>query len=246
MSHPDEHQNMTSDEPDPSQEAASAAQPSRQTLASMLTSDKFRAREAFGPGAFLDGGLPLAVFTVVYLAGDRNLRFALWVALGAGVILALVRLVRRDPLQNVVGGFVGVGVAVWWANRTGQAQDVFVPGLWINTGFGVAYVVSVLVRWPLIGVVVGVVMGQGFSWRDDPALLRAYSMATMLFVGLFALRLAVQLPLYFSGEDQIGWLATARLAMGIPLFALVAYVAYLVVRPAYHAHTARVDHVKQG
>ena len=209
-------------------------------FAAIAADERFRARTALGPGAFLDAGLPLALFTVVYTAGGRDLTLSLWVAVAAGVVLAVVRLLRRDPLQNVLAGFLGVGIAAFLAARTGRAEDVFLPGLLINVGYGLAFLVSVLVRWPLLGVFVGLVSGQGMSWRDDPDLLRAYMRASLLWAGMFALRLVVQVPLYLAGDEQLGWLAGARLVMSWPLFLLVAYVSWLTVRPAYRAHAERL------
>lgn len=212
----------------------------RPSWAQAIASDeRFRAQNVLGPAALLDAGLPLALFTLVYTAAGRNLTLSLWVAIGSGVLLAVVRLLRKEPLQNVIAGFLGVGLAAFMANRTGRAEDVFLPGLLINVGYGLAYLVSILVRWPLLGVFVGLVTGQGMAWRRDPALLRAYTLASMLWVGMFALRLAVQVPLYLSGEDQIGWLAGARLVMSWPLFLLVAYLSWLIIRPAYRAHQER-------
>ena len=219
----------------------------RPGLASAIAEDeRFRAGAALGPGAFLDAGLPLALFTVVYAAFGRDLALSLWVAVAAGVLLAVVRLFRRDPLQNVVAGLFGVGIAALLAARTGRAEDVFLPGLLINVGYGLAYLISIVVRWPLLGVFVGLVTGQGMSWRDDPALLRAYTKASALWVGMFALRLAVQVPLYLAGEDRLGWLAGARLVMSWPLFLLVAYLSWLIIRPAYRAHAARLAGTSGG
>ena len=139
----------------------------RQGLVAITADDRFRAADALTPSA-LDAGLPLALFTVVYTAAGRELTIALWAAIGAGVVLAAVRLVRREPLQNVIAGFVGLALAVFVSARTGRAEDVFLPGLLINVGYGLAYLVSILVRWPLLGVFVGLVTGQGSSWRQDP------------------------------------------------------------------------------
>lgn len=208
-------------------------------LAAVAADDRFRPGNALTPGAFFDTGIPLALFTVVYAATGRQLALSLWVAVGAAVVLALVRLLRREPLQNVVAGLVGLGIAAFLAARTGRAEDVFVPGLLINVGYGLAYLVSIVVRWPLLGVFVGLVTGQGMSWRDDPALLRAYTKASAVWVAMFAVRLAVQVPLYLAGDDRLGWLAGARLVMGWPLFLLVAYVSWLIIRPAYRDHAKR-------
>jgi hypothetical protein len=213
----------------------------RPSWAQAIASDeRFRAQNVLGPGALLDAGLPLVLFTVVYTAAGRDLTLSLWVAVGSGVLLAGVRLLRKEPLQNVIAGFLGVGLAAFMANRTGRAEDVFLPGLLINVGYGLAYLISVLVRWPLLGVFVGLVTGQGMGWRSDPDLVRAYTKASMLWVAMFALRLAVQVPLYLSGEEQIGWLAGARLVMSWPLFLLVAYLSWLIIRPAYRAHQERI------
>ena len=208
-------------------------------MAAIASDDRFRPGQALTPGAFLDAGIPLALFTVVYAAAGRDLALSLWIAVGSGVALAAIRLLRREPLQNVVAGLVGLGLAAFLAARTGRAEDVFLPGLVINVGYGLAYLVSIIVRWPLLGVFVGLVTGQGMSWRDDPALLRAYTKASALWVVMFALRLAVQVPLYLAGDDRLGWLAGARLVMSWPLFLLVAYLSWVIIRPAYRAHAQR-------
>ena len=219
---------------DPAQEATDR----QGWLGAISSDDRFRPADALGPGAFLDAGLPLALFTVVYAAAGRDLTLSLWVAVGAGALLALIRLVRREPIQNVLAGFVGLGIAAYVSSRTGRAEDVFLPGLLINVGYGLAYLVSIIVRWPLLGLFVGFATGQGTSWRGDPVLLRAYMKASAIWVGMFAVRLAVQAPLYFAGEEQLGWLATARLIMSWPLFLLVAYLSWVIIRPAYRAHQA--------
>lgn len=213
-------------------------------MQAIAADDAFRPADALSVGAVLDAGLPLAVFTIVYSLNGQDMPVAIWSAVGAGVVLAIVRLLRRDRLANVVAGFVGVAVAAFIASRTGRAEDVFLPGIIINIAYGTAYLVSVLVRWPLIGVVVELVTMQGDSWktwRSDRALMRAYTRASLLWVALFAARLAVQVPLYVQGNDQLGWLATARLLMGVPLFAVAGYLSWLIVRPAYRAHRASLD-----
>lgn len=211
----------------------------KSVFAAMAGEDRFQVA-AMGPGAFLDAGLPLVVFTVAYALTGRELTTALYIALGSGVVLAAIRLIRGDQVQNVVAGFLGLAVAAIWAGWTGNPEDVFLPGLLINIGYGLAFLVSILVRWPLVGLFAGLVttpgdLRQAVAWRTNPALVRAYSKATALFVALFAVRLAVQLPLYLAGSEQLGWLATARLLMGVPLFLLVAYCAWLIIRPAHHA-----------
>ena len=55
--------------------------------------------------------------------------------------------------------------------------------------------------------------------------------ATVLWCGLFGLRLAVELPLYFAGNTQS--LATLKLILGVPLYAALLWVTWLLVRTAY-------------
>jgi hypothetical protein len=68
------------------------------------------------------------------------------------------------------------------------------------------------VRWPLLGVVIAIASNRGMQWRQDPTRVRAYSRASWVWVGLFSLRLAVQLPLYLTGA--LVALGVTRVAMG--------------------------------
>lgn len=192
-----------------------------------------------GRRGLVDSGLPGALFVAVYTLSGQQLRPALWSALGLAAVLAVLRLVRKEPMTQAVAGVVGVGIAAWFASRTGQARDYFVPGFLLNAGYLLAYAVSAAVRWPLIGLVVGPLLGEGLQWRSDPARMRAYTLATWLFAGLFALRLAVQIPLYLF--DRVFALGAVKVLMGAPLFALVAWFAYLVIRSAPPPRTRPPD-----
>jgi hypothetical protein len=182
-----------------------------------------------------DSGVPAAVFVITYLVsgsvGDEsNLGLALWLAIGAGVIVAGWRLARRESLQQILAGFVGLGVSAFVASRTGRAEDFFLPGLAINLAYGTAFLISILIRWPLLGVVIGFLTGEGLRWRRVPELRRAYAAASWIWVGVFGLRLLVQVPLYLAGA--VGPLGVARIVLGWPLFLAAAYVTYRVLKPA--------------
>ncbi len=178
----------------------------------------------------IDSGLPTVVFVTVYALNGRELPSALIAALGAGAVLAVLRLVRRDSVQNVVAGFVAVGVAAWFANRTGQAEDFFLPGIVINVAYGLAYLISIVVRWPLLGVLVGLATGEGMAWRQTPYLLRAYTIASWFWVAMFGIRLSVQVPLYLS--EGVVALGVARVVMGWPLFLLCLWLSWVVIKKA--------------
>jgi hypothetical protein len=207
------------------------------------TTDKDFFHALGGWGALLDIGLPWIAFLIVYAATDHNLRVALLVAVASGAAVAVLRLLRRQPLRNVAGGFVGVLISAWVANRTGDAKDVYLPGFFTNLGYFALYFITVLIRWPLFGVLYGVITQTGTSWRRDPAMLRGFTRATLVFAALFAFRLVVQVPLYFA--DSLNALGIAKIGMGLPLYALALWLAYAVLRgslPAEKWDEAR-DHV---
>jgi len=195
-----------------------------------VTGETFPTSNLISREMLIDSGLPTVVFVTVFALNGQVLQPALFAALGAGALLAVLRLVRRDSLQNVVGGFVAVGIAAWFANRTGQAEDFFAPGLLINVGYGLAYLVSILVRWPLLGVLVSLATGEGMGWRQTPHLMRAYTIASWFWVAMFSLRLAVQLPLYLT--ESVVALGVARVVMGWPLFLLCLWLSWMVIKSA--------------
>lgn len=183
-----------------------------------------------GRRGLLDSSLPTAVFLVVYLATGSQLGPSIWAALGAGVVVVVVRGLRREPLQQIVAGFVGVAISAWLAARTGRAEDFFLPGLLINAVYAAGFAVSAIVGRPLVGYAAGAITGDLVSWRNDPAIRRAATAATWLWAAMFAVRLVVQVPLFLAGS--VGALGLAKLFMGWPLTLFVAYLSYRTMRRA--------------
>lgn len=181
-----------------------------------------------GKQGLADGGLPSAIFITVYTVDGQSLAPALWSALGLAALLTVVRIARRQSLQYAFAGLLGVSLSAFLASRTGNASDFYLPGLFLQGGYALAYLVSILVRWPLIGVVVGPLLGEGMQWRDNPRRRRAFTLATWAWFAMFAVRLAVQLPLYLL--DMPIALGYVKLAMGWPVFALVAWLTFVLVR----------------
>lgn len=166
----------------------------------------------------------------VYTVGGNRISLAGICAVGAGLAIAGLRLARGQSLRFALAGFAGVAVAAFIASRTGRAEDFFLPGLLLNLAYASAYLVSIMVRWPLLGVLLGPMLGDGMAWRRDPVKARAYSRASWVWVGLFTTRLAVQLPFYLTGSLLA--LGVARTAMGLPAFALTIWLSYLILRRA--------------
>lgn len=194
------------------------------------TAEQLMAQAIGGWRGLVDSSVPGAVFLVVYLVNGNKLSPAVWAAVAAGGLIAVLRLVRRQSLQQVVSGFVGIAFCAWFASRTGRAEDFYLPGILINIAYAVGLSVSCLVGHPLLGYGVGAATGDVTGWRRVPEQRRAYALATWLFAALFATRVAVQVPLYLAG--LVGPLGVAKLALGWPLFALAAYLSYRVITRA--------------
>ena len=177
----------------------------------------------------IDSGVPTAVFVVAYVVTGSQLRPSLIAALVAGGLIALWRLVRRESLLQIAAGFVGLAISAWFSARTDNASNVYLPGMLTNLGYGSAFLLSILLRWPLIGVAMGVLTGEGTSWRRDPALRRAYAAASWIWVALFYSRLIVQTPLYLAGWVEVQGIV--KIVMGYPLFLAAAYFTYRVLAP---------------
>jgi hypothetical protein len=180
-----------------------------------------------GPQGIADSSIPALVFVTVYSLNSQEIASAAWASVAAGALIAVVRLARRERLRFAAAGFVGVALAAFVADRTGRAEDFFLPGLLLNAAYGSAYLVSILVRWPLLGVILGPLTGDGLRWREDPERVRLYTRASWIWVGVFALRLAVQLPLYLAGAVLA--LGIARTVMGLPIFLIAIWLSYLVL-----------------
>ena len=175
----------------------------------------------------VDSGLPVVVFVAVNaMAG---LTAAVWAAIASGVVLFALRLARKESVQQAVSGFFGVAVAAFIAARTGEAKGFFLLGIWASFAYAGLFLASVLVRWPIVGVIWEYVDGGGNqAWRKDRPLMRVYTLCTLVWVAVFLSRGLVQRYLY--DEDQTGWLAVARLAMGYPLTIGALAVSVLAVR----------------
>lgn len=187
-----------------------------------------------GIAGLVSSTVPVAVFVTVNVI--TSLQPALIASLAVAVAIAIWRLSRREVLQPAISGLLGVGVCAFIAYRTGEAKDFFLPGLWYSAILGGAFLLSVLVRWPLAGVIWHVINGEGHAWRQDKRLLTAYTVATLLWTAVFGARLLVQGWLYNS--DETTWLAVARLAMGYPLLAVALLGTVWAVRRAKRAQHA--------
>jgi hypothetical protein len=181
-----------------------------------------------GRRGMLEGAVPTIGFTVAWIT-THDLRLALALSGGLAVVLLVLRVVQRSSVQFVVNSLVGIAIAAVFALRSGRAEDAFLPGLIYNAAYALVLVGTVLVRWPLIGFLLGSVTGDPTGWHRQRAIVRLCSRLTLVLAAPCVLRVIVQYPLWAS--HHAGWLGVTKLAMGWPLqVAALAAMAWLLSR----------------
>jgi Protein of unknown function (DUF3159) len=192
------------------------------------------ARLIGGRRGIIDGALPPIVFVVTNalsgLVTDRSTSLTVAASASAGLaaVLVLVRLVRRESLKQAAQGLAGLAVAVGFAVWSGEARGFFLPGMYIDAVYGVAFAVSALVGRPLVGVIYGLLFQTGSTWRDNPRLRRIFTVSTLAWSAVYGLRTGVQTLLY--GADRPELLALAKLLLGWPLTVAVVALTLAAVR----------------
>ena len=180
-----------------------------------------------GVRGMVETSAPAAAFVVAYIVTGNDTTTSAIVAVVIAVLMSIARFARRETPQFALSGLVGVAIAAIFASKTGKAENFFLPGLLLNAAYATGFLISILVRWPLVGVFAAHLQGDR-QWREDPERMTSYTRASWLWVILFSGRLAVQLPLYLA--SAVVALGIARTAMGIPLFALGLWLTYLMIR----------------
>lgn len=193
--------------------------------------DVVRARLAEGVGGLrgsLEAALPTVAFVITW-SFTHDVRTALVAAAVPIALAVLVRLAQRQTLRFALGSLLALGIAAFFALRTGRAQDVFLPGILYSCALTVLTLTSVVTRWPMIGFVLGSTSRDPLAWRTHPGVVRLCQRLTLVLAGLYAVRVVVMLPLYLAG--QVGWLGVAKVALGWPLYLLaVAGMGALLLR----------------
>ncbi|CAB4926185.1 unannotated protein [freshwater metagenome] len=186
-----------------------------------------------GTKGLIDSGLPSILFLIIFNI-RHELQPAIFGAVGAALLLAIIRLAKKDTVQHAVSGLLGVLICAVFAQKSGNASDFYIPKLLTNLAYGSAYLIGNIAGWPLLGVVLGPLLGENFLWRKDPARKKLYIRASWIWVVMFFMRIAVQYPIYRSGNVNL--LGTVNLAMGYPLFIAAAYLTWLVIKTGPPVH----------
>ncbi len=195
----------------------------------VFAAEKLLSNALGGKTGFIDSGLPTLVFLMIWTFNGNVLQPALIAAAIVGAVLAILRLVQRKSLQQVIGGLVGVAISAYFANKSGEAKDYFLPSILKNLGYGSVILLSIVFKHPIVGYIIGGLKGDLQGWRKDAALLKFYSLITWWWVGLFAVRLLVQVPLFLSNQVQILGTLNATV-LGFPLYLAVVWVTYRALK----------------
>lgn len=238
MSDPDDTTNDPGD--DSSDETADTVAAALGTAARRAGLDPNASSSTSGAVAQAIGGwrgviesvVPSLAFITVYTF-TRNLPWSLGISVGLAAIMVLARVLAKSTPAPAIGGLFATGAAAALALWTGRPENNFILGM-ISSGIvGLILLISVLVRWPLVGLAIGFLMDDGTTWRADRAKRRAFAGLTLAWVAIIAVRLVVQIPLYLAGPSAVTALGVAKLALGLPLFAPLVAIGWFVVRSLY-------------
>jgi hypothetical protein len=208
---------------------------STSALASLVASEKLTAGNLFsaigGVRGVIESTAPGFLFLVVFtVTGD------LYPSVIAPVVVAiailLTRLVQRLPVLPAVSGGIGIALSAGFAMWTGRAEDNFVGGFIINAVSMTVMLVSIVIRRPLIGVATTMLASENPA-HTSIIVRRAAYLATVVWASFFALRLLVQVPLYLA--QAAAALAATKLLMGLPLYAALLWLTWLMMRSALNS-----------
>ncbi|WP_114856568.1 DUF3159 domain-containing protein [Brachybacterium sp. YJGR34] len=201
---------------------------SRGGLGAVLREEEFSVSDAIGGRrGILESVLPTALFVVLFVV-TRSVMVAAVAAVAVVVVLLVARIVARQSPSSVLGGLLGVVIGAVLAVRSGDGSDFYWPGIVTNVVAGIVLLISVLARRPLVGVVIALLDPRVKDWAQQADARRVYTRATLLFTALYIAKVAVQLPLLLTG--QVAALGVAKIAMGLPAFAVIVYLVWLMHR----------------
>lgn len=179
-----------------------------------------------GPLGIAEAVLPATVFSIAYAITKEALP-AVVSAASLSILFILIRVVRKQSLQQAIIGALAIALASFLALRDGgQAADYFLTGFFTNAAYGSAFLISVLIRRPLMGYVAQLLFGLT-NWRTSREYKRL-RFITLIWVGFFGARLLVQVPLYLAGQVEL--LAASRVVMGAPAYAGLLALTWILMR----------------
>jgi hypothetical protein len=171
-----------------------------------------------GVRGIVEAAVPTIAFTLSWILTE-DLKTSLIISISLSVVLLLVRVLQRSTPQFVINSLIGIAIGAFFASRSGDAKDYFLPGILWNAGYSVAMLLSIVTRWPVVGFLIGSVTGDPTAWHKDRGVVKLCSRLTWMLLLPCVVRVAVQLPvwLFGGGDEAVAALGLAKIVMGWPL-----------------------------
>jgi hypothetical protein len=176
-----------------------------------------------GRNSFLDAILPPILFLLVN--GLAGFQAAMWSALGLSVVIAVLRIIRRQSLVYALAGVGSVAIAIGIVWILGKSEGFFLPGLVSGSMTLLLTIVSLIIRRPLVAWTSFIARRWPLDWYWHPQVRPAYSETTFGWVVFFAARLFLQYSVY-QNED-VTLLAVTNFITGWPFTILLLVLTYL-------------------
>jgi hypothetical protein len=191
------------------------------------------AEQLGGVRGLVESSIPITVFVVVNLLGERfdlwSLRTTLIVSCAVALLIAAYRLARKEPIRHAINGLFGIGIGAYIAYRSGEARGFYLPGILYTGGYALVLLASVAARWPLVGWLWSVMFDKGSTrWRQDGTLRRAFTWLTLLWSATYLVKFGIQGSLYLAKQTDL--LGVSRIVLGWPTYALLLAVTVWAVR----------------
>ena len=180
-----------------------------------------------GTRGLIDSGIPSIIFLIAFNL-FHSVKSASLISVVASLLFALLRLLKRETLQHALSGIFGVAICAAFATYSHSASGFYLPSIIKNIVFAVLYLGGNLAGYPILGMVLGPILGENLEWRKNAARLAVYKKVGWLWTGMFALRVAIQWPLYEAKKTNL--LGTANIFLGYPLYLVVIWLTWQMLR----------------
>jgi Protein of unknown function (DUF3159) len=180
-----------------------------------------------GTQGLIDSGIPSIVFLIDYDISHK-LNQAIIYSLLPTILFFFWRLLKRETIQYALSGVFGVAICALFAHFSHKATGFYLPSLIKNAAFAALYLLTNLAGWPLIGVIIGPLIGENMNWRNVKARKRAYQNVGWIWAGMFLIRIAVMYPLYKA--NKLNALGAASFILSYPLYFLVLWLSWVILR----------------
>ena len=179
----------------------------------------------------VESAIPAIGFSVSF-GFWRDVVLSVAIAVSLTVVIFISQVVRKRPVMNAISSLFGIAIAAWLALAGGAsgatARDFYLKDFFTTSAWAIALAVSISLRRPVLGYVLNAFSQVPDDWRNHPIILRRMSWLTLLWIGLFLVRLGVQLPLYLA--NQVVALGLVKTVLGLPLYGLWLWLTALFVR----------------